>query len=79
MDKTPANVKYFFVSRLLKEFSSKQEKKRTEHERLFAKVWNNRFNSTHCSKQSVVLRYFQFYQVEWRRCKVEVTLFMPAW
>ena len=30
------------------------------------KVWNNRFNRTHCSKWSAAFVLFSFYQVEWR-------------
>jgi len=30
-------------------------------------------------KWSAVFAIFSLLQVEWRRCKVEMTLFMPAW
>jgi len=56
--KTHANVKYFLPEDCWRNFLTSWERNEWNTERLSAKVWNSRFNRTHCSKRSAVLLQF---------------------
>ena len=76
-DKIHEDVKYSPFRRLLK---CSNEKERNEHWTTFGEIFG-KIGSTERPAVSSrpFLYYVQFYKVQWRHSKVEVTFFMPAW